>query len=57
MKKEGSMDKINIIMPCFYSPEVIRPALKVLSEQTAIDRFVLTIIDDCSGYNYSDLIN
>ena len=51
------MDKINIIMPCFYSPEVIRPALKALSEQTAIDRFVLTMVDDCSGYNYSDLIN
>ena len=51
------MDKINIIMPCFYSPEVIRPALEMIAKQTMKDRVVLSMVDDYSEYDYMDLIH
>ena len=54
------MDKaqIGIIMPCYYSSDIIRKALTMLSWQTRKDAIEIIMIDDCSPHtncNYQDL--
>ena len=51
---------IDIIMPCYYSNEVITPALEKIANQTAIDKITLIMVNDCSPYTnceYQDLID
>lgn len=52
------MYNINIIIPCYYASEIIRPCFQSLAEQTN-KNFMVTIINDCSPYNqleYKDII-
>lgn len=39
---------INIIMPCYYSDDVIRPALEMIAAQTKVNDIILTMVNDCS---------
>lgn len=51
---------IDIIMPCYYANEVIRPALEKIANQTAINEITLIMVNDCSPNtvcDYQDLID
>lgn len=57
MKKDIQID---IIMPCYYSSNIISPALEKIASQTAIKQIHLIMINDCSPFtncNYEDLFN
>ena len=50
---------VDIIMPCYYSNEVISPGLAKIAQQTIIDDITLIIVNDCSpntDCKYQDLI-
>ena len=50
---------VDIIMPCYYSNEIIKPALEKIANQTVIDQITLIMINDCSpntDCEYQDLI-
>jgi glycosyltransferase involved in cell wall biosynthesis len=47
-------------LPCYYSSEVIRPALEILAQQTRKDAMEVILINDCSpntNCEYQDLLN
>ena len=51
--------KISVIMPCYYSSEIIRQALTMLSWQTRKDAIEVIMINDCSpntNCKYADLL-
>lgn len=51
--------KISVIMPCYYSSDVIRQALTMLSWQTRKDAMEVILINDCSpntDCKYMDLL-
>lgn len=50
---------LDIIMPCYYSNEVIRPAFDKIANQTVKDQITLIIVNDCSpntNCEYKDII-
>lgn len=50
---------VDIIMPCYYSNDIIIPALESIANQTAINNIILIMVNDCSPYTnceYQDLI-
>lgn len=50
---------IDIIMPCYYSNDIIKPAFEKIAQQTKINNITLIIVNDCSpntNCNYQDLI-
>ena len=50
---------VDIIMPCYYSNEIIRPAFEMIANQTAIKNITLIIVNDCSpntDCEYQDII-
>lgn len=50
---------IDIIMPCYYTNAIIRPALEKIANQTAINEITLIMVNDCSPNttcDYQDLI-
>lgn len=52
--------QIDIIMPCFYSSKIIKPALEKIASQTIIKQIHLIMINDCSPFtncNYQDLLD
>ena len=50
---------IDVIMPCYYSNEIITPALEKIVSQTVVDNMTLILVNDCSpntDCNYQDII-
>ena len=50
---------IDIIMPCYYSNDIIKPALEKIAKQTIIKDITLIMVNDCSpntSCEYQDLI-
>lgn len=50
---------VDIIMPCYYASDILRPGFEKIAQQTIIKDITLIIINDCSPYTdceYQDLI-
>ena len=50
---------VDIIMPCYYSNDIITPALEKIVSQTVIDNITLILVNDCSPNttcDYCDII-
>lgn len=51
---------VDIIIPCYYSSEIIRPCLESVAQQTVIQDITVIMVNDCSPYTkneYYDLRN
>lgn len=50
---------VDIIIPCYYSSEIIQPCLEKIMNQTVIKNIIVTIVNDCSPNTeceYQDII-
>ena len=51
---------VDIIIPCYYSAEIIQPCLEKIAKQTKINDITVTLVNDCSpntDCDYWDLIS
>lgn len=52
--------QLDVIIPCYYRSDIIRPNLAKLAQQTIVDDITLIMVNDCSPFTdceYQDLID